>query len=190
MNDDLLHSILRMNPNSECLFHWHFIEEWNDCFYQLRTDSNKNTDPDNLDLLDEDYEDDHGHQMSWSLESGEILYNSNGEIVYDGNQDILYEDGFETKNKTTFKSKTLIKLIQERLQSLLESDEIDLDYPEEFLESLDIIASPDSVMELFQTLGCKDFTLMESTEVHDKYLWFASSSLEGEYVNWSLEEVD
>ena len=93
-----VNEILKMNPKSECKITYNGSEDWKNCYYQIKNDTNKDLDLNKLPVLDDEYIHD----------TGEPLYNDNNEEVFDPSQEIEYETYYTLEYKSVYKSKTFI----------------------------------------------------------------------------------
>jgi len=180
--------ILEMNPDSECRITITYREEWRNCYFQWKDESNSKLDPNKLPLLDDEYIGD----------TGDPLYNNNNEEVFDPTKEIHYETFFEVNLLEIYSSKTFISLLQKKINTLIESGELskDSDYYEvrEFL-----IPDRCSLEELFSSWGvdsmfilevdCEDLVRLKYVNEYDKILWSTSLQLEEEEINFNVEEI-
>ena len=175
-----INAILEMDPKSECKIHFTFTEEWKNCYHQFKQESNSELDPNKLPLLDDEYLHD----------TGEPLYNDKNEEVYDPTQEIQYEFLLEIDQTDVYTSVSFIASIQKKIKELIDSGDLSTDSDEyELLEALDVYTSPDSIMELFDSVECDDHENVESKNGYDSLLWCTSSQLDSERCSFSIEEI-
>lgn len=172
--------ILEMNPDSECRITITFREEWKNCYFQWKDESNSKLDPNKLPLLDDEYIGD----------TGEPLYNNNDEEVFDPSKEIHYETFFEVNQLHIYSSKTFISLLQKKINTLIESGELSKDSDSyEVRELLMEPASygPDSMG--VPEVDCEDLVYLKGVNEYDKILWCTSLQLDEEEVNFNVEEI-
>jgi hypothetical protein len=175
-----INDILEMDPKHECNIHFTFTEEWKSCYHQFKQESNSILDPNKLPLLDDKYLGD----------TGEPLFNDKNEEVYDPTQEIKYEFLLEIDQTSHYTSKSFITSIQKKIKGLIDSGDLSTDADEhELLEALEVdILSPDSIMELFGSVKCNDYELIEDINGYDTFLWLTSTQLENTYSSFDIEE--
>ena len=180
-----VNEILKMNPKSECKITYNGSEDWKNCYYQIKNDTNKDLDLNKLPVLDDEYIHD----------TGEPLYNDNNEEVFDPSQEIEYETYYTLEYKSVYKSKTFIGLLQTKIKELIDSGEYDLEdeYSDSDLES--VLCEIGGwgygrgfLDELTYLIGCNDLELVEEKE-DDTLLWYTSSQLDGENGYILIEEI-
>ena len=174
-----IHGILEMDPKSECKMHYDGTEDWKNCYYQYKNESNAEVDPNNLPVLDDEYLND----------TGEPLFNDKDQEVYDPTQEVQYELYHELGYTQVYSSKTFIGLLQQKIKELIESDELSVDSDEyEVLEALETSHGRCCLDTLFYELGCKDIECLEDSD-DDSLLWFTSSQLDLEGGEIYIEEI-
>jgi len=172
--------ILKMNPESECEITYNGSETWENCYYQLKNNSNINLESNDLPLLDDKY----------LADAGEGLKNNNGDFVYDPNQDIKFEEYLDLNFKEIYTSKTFIGLIQAKIKELIDSDEIDIDDElNELWDELGLYHLRGFVSTISSAISCKDLIFSEQSE-ENLYLWFTSSQMDGNGGNILIEEIN
>jgi len=160
--------ILALDPNSECKIHVTFTEEWDGCYYQYKKESNPALDPNKLPLLDDEY----------LGETGEPLFNDKGQEVYDPLQKIESDSHMIVEQTAVYTSKSFISLIQKKIKELIDSEELSSDsYLIELFQALGISTSPDSIVELFNDIECKDYVFIEGRNEYDNILWLTALEL-------------
>lgn len=175
-----VNTLLEIDPKSECEIHFTFTEDWKHCYHQFKQKSNSELDPNKLPILDEEYLGD----------TGEPLYNDKNEEVYDPTQEIEYERFLEVDQTDVYTSKSFIESIQKKIKELIDSGDLSSDSDEyELLEALEVYPSPDSIMELFNSVKCDDYESIESKNGYDALLWCTSSQLDEANCSFSIEEI-
>ena len=175
-----VNTLLEMDPKSECEIHFTFKEEWKNCYYQFKQESNSELDPNKLPLLEEEYLGD----------TGEPLCNDKYEEVYDPTQEIEYELYFEVDQTYVYTSKSFIESIQKKIKELQDQGDLSSDSDEyELLEALEVYHSPDSMMELFNFVDCDDYVNIESKDGYDNLLWCTSSQLDVAHCSFFIKEI-
>ncbi|MDC1024434.1 hypothetical protein OAR04_00745 [Flavobacteriales bacterium] len=172
--------ILEMNSNSECRITITFREEWKNCYYQWKDESNFKLDANKLPLLDDEYIGD----------TGEPLYNDNDEEVFDPTKEIHYETFFEVNQYDIYSSKTFIGLLQKKVSELIESGELSED--SDSYEIKELLMEPaswgvDSMV--VPEVGCEDLVHLKSVNEYDKILWCTSLQLDEEEISFNVEEI-
>lgn len=171
--------ILKMNPKSECIITYEGYEEWKNCYYQIKNDSNINLDPNKLPELDEKYMND----------SGDPLLNDEFDEVFDPSQEINYENDYTLQYKRVYKSKTFIGLFHTLIKKLIEHE---IYNPEEDdsieFEVIDLYHGKGFIDDLCYKMGCDDVTCIEEKE-DDELLWFTSSYKGFEHGDMTIEEI-
>ena len=176
-------NILEMNPKSECKIYFTFTEEWEHSHHQYKNENSDWPDPNKLPLLNLDQYD--------IGEAGDgPLLNDNDEVVYDPTMDII-EDHYIFEQEWIYTSKSFITLAQKKIKNLIDSGELSSESDEdEILEALEVRSNVDSIMELFDSIGCDDYKIVERKNDFDNMLWFTASEIQTEFCNFSIEEVN
>ena len=174
-----VNEILKMNPKSECKITYNGSEDWKNCYYQIKNDTNKDLDLNKLPVLDDEYIHD----------TGEPLYNDNNEEVFDPSQEIEYETYYTLEYKSVYKSKTFIGLLQTKIKELIDSGEYDLeDEYSDWMDCLGLYHGRGFLDELSYSIGCNDLEFVEEKE-DDSLLWYTSSQLDEENGDLLIEEI-
>lgn len=178
-----INEILNMDPKSECKIHYDATEDWKNCYYQYKNESNADVDPNKLPVLDDEYLHD----------TGEPLFNDKYEAVYDPTQEIHYELYYGLGYQQVYSSKTFIGLFQKKIKELIKSGELEADDDGDFemyelKEALGAYHGRGFVDEITYGVGCKDLVYIEDSE-DDKLLWFTSSQLDLESGEIWIEEI-
>jgi hypothetical protein len=165
--------ILNLDPDVEYKITYSAVEEWEKCYFQNKNESNTNVDPKNLPILDDDYYP--------GGDFGNGLYNEDYEPVYDPTQEIHYESTLKLKFERVFSSKTLVKLLQNKIKELIDSDdsylEIDSD-GNELAEALEINHTQVFIEDLAYMSKCNDLVELEKSGPADDLLWFLAAYLD------------
>ena len=181
INLNNIQEILDMNPKSECKIYFTFTEEWEYSHYQYKNENSDWPDPNKLPLLNlDDYDIGEGGD-------GPLL-NDNDEVVYDPSMDILENNIFE--QEWIYTSKSFITLAQKKIKNLIDSGELSSESDEdEILAALEVEKNVDSIMELFDSIGCDDYKIVERKNDFDNILWFTAWEIQSEFCAFSFEEI-
>ena len=172
--------ILNLDSNSTCRIEFTFVEEWDNCYYQLKQESHANINTNKLPVLNDEY----------LADTGEPLYNENNEEVYDPEQEIKYESSLSFEQKDVYTSKSFIKLAQNRIKDLIKSGDLSLESDNyELLMALGGVQAMDTMAEIFHSLRCNDSQIVENYNEYDSILWFTSYQLDAEDVSIWIEEI-
>jgi len=165
--------ILNLDPEVEYKITFSAVEEWANSYFQNKNEANTNVDPKNLPILDDDYYP--------NGDFGEGLYNEDDEPVYDPKQKIHYESTLKLKFERVFSSKTLVKLLQNKIKELIDSDDSFLEIDSDgyiFNEELDISYNQVYIDNLAYMVGCSDLVELEKSGPGDDLLWFLAAYLD------------
>ena len=140
--------ILDLDPNIEYKITYNIIAVWSKCYFQNKNDSNSKLDPNKLPLLDDEY---HGDG------NGEPLYNDNNDPVFDPTQEINYELDLGIDFEHSITSKTLVKLLQNKIKELIDSEDLARDSNGfEFAEAIGVDYNPCFLDDLAYMVECDD----------------------------------
>lgn len=163
--------ILDLDPNIEYKITYTTRVVWSRCYFQEKNESSE-LEVNKLPLLDDEY---HGDG------NGEPLYNDNNDPVFDPTQEINYELDLGLNFEHYIKSKTLVKLLQNKIKELIDSEESHLAWDSdgyEFREAFDIDYDRGFLYALAYAIECKDFIDLGQSEGSDHLLWFTAAYLD------------
>jgi hypothetical protein len=169
--------VLELDPKKEYEIWYSGHNIWKQAYYQESGYYlEKEINPNDLPVLDNEYRSD----------TGELLYNDKGEAVFDPTQEIQYEFQLEREYEKIYKSKTFIRLFQEKIKELeLETDDEGNCDDNEIMEKLMIKHGIGFLEELFDSVGCNDQVCIEDDDgrisPNDWLLWYSSTLLDDEY---------
>lgn len=162
--------ILDLDPEIEYKITYNIIEAWSKCYFQNKNESNSKLDPNKLPLLDDEYLGDG---------NGEPLENDNGDAVFDPTQEINYELDLGLDFEHSITSKTLVKLLQNKIKELLDSDDLEKDFDGyEFAEALGVSYNPAFLDDLAYMVECDDLIDLGQSEGSNHLLWFTADYLD------------